>query len=83
MSDTDVKKKSGLLRKKLLNYEKKESSYDVPEAFNHLCWVLALYKSGDLLFAQKKLRELIFENLYIIPVFLGETTSFPTLFQLE
>ncbi len=45
---------------------------DVPEAFNHLCWVLTLLKSEKMDSAKTKLRELIFENLYAIPIFLGE-----------
>ena len=45
---------------------------DVPEAFNHFCWVLTLLKSEKMDLAKTKLRELIFENLYAIPIFLGE-----------
>lgn len=64
MSDT-----TGALR----SYEWYEKAFpdDVPEAFNHLCWTLTLIRSGKLGLAKSRLRELIFENLYIVPVFLG------------
>jgi hypothetical protein len=45
---------------------------DTPEAFNHLCWVLTLLRSEKTILAKLKLRELIFDNLYIIPLLLGE-----------
>ena len=52
-------------------YEKKFPD-DSVEAFNHLCWVLILFRSEKLTLAKSKLRELIFDNLYIIPLLLGE-----------
>ncbi len=54
---------------------KKAFPDDIPEAFNHLCWTLALLRSNDEKAAKAKLRELVFDNLYIIPIFLGETPS--------
>jgi hypothetical protein len=59
----------------LRSYEWYEKAFpdDVPEAFNHLCWTLTLLRSGKVALAKSKLRELIFENLYIIPIFLGHT----------
>ena len=36
-----------------------------------LCWALALYRSGDLKAAQKKLLQTMFSNLYLIPHLLG------------
>jgi hypothetical protein len=54
------------------DWYKKTFPDDVPEAFNHLCWVLTLLKSEKPVEAKSKLRELIFENLYIVPVLLGD-----------
>ena len=45
---------------------------DSGEPANHLCWTLALYKSGDLPAATAKLRETMLLNLYLIPDLLGE-----------
>jgi hypothetical protein len=61
----------------LKSYEWYEREFpdDVPEAFNHLCWVLTLLKSEKIDLAKLKLRGLIFENLYIIPILLGEKTE--------
>lgn len=52
-------------------YEKKFPD-DSVEAFNHLCWVLTLLRSGKQDLAKVRLHELIFDNLYVIPVLLGE-----------
>ncbi len=38
---------------------------------NALCWSLALYRSGDLGAAKRKLRETMLLNLYLIPYLLG------------
>jgi hypothetical protein len=35
-----------------------------------LCWTLALYRSGDLEAAKRKLRRVMFSNLYLIPCLL-------------
>jgi hypothetical protein len=51
---------------------KKAFPDDIPEPFNHLCWTLALLRSGDEKSAKAKLRELVFDNLYVIPIFFGE-----------
>jgi hypothetical protein len=58
----------------LRSYEWYEKTFpdDIPESFNHLCWVLTLLRSEKMDLAKLKLRELIFENLYMVPVFLGE-----------
>ncbi len=48
---------------------------DVPEAFNHLCWTLVLLRSGDEKNAKIKFRELVFNNLYIVPIFLGQAPT--------
>lgn len=45
---------------------------DGGEPFNHLAWTLALYSGGHQQRAERKLRETVFENLYIVPVLLGE-----------
>jgi tetratricopeptide (TPR) repeat protein len=52
-------------------YQKKFPD-EIPEPFNHFCWSLALLRSGDEKSARAKLRELIFDNLYLVPIFLGE-----------
>jgi len=48
---------------------------DVPEAFNHLCWTLALLRSGNERDAKNKFREMVFANLYIVPMFLGQAPA--------
>ena len=45
---------------------------DMPEAFNHLCWVVTLLRTDQIKTAKEKMRELIFSNLYIIPMLLKE-----------
>jgi hypothetical protein len=54
---------------------KKTFPDDTTEPFNHLCWTLALLRSGDEVAAKEKARELVFDNLYIVPIFLGETPA--------
>ena len=44
---------------------------DTGEPFQYLAWTLALYRSGDLDAARKKLIETMFQNLYIIPCLVG------------
>lgn len=57
---------------KSYKWYEKEFPEDCAEAFNHICWVLTLLRSGDEAQAKSKLRELVFDNLYIVPVMLGE-----------
>ena len=45
---------------------------DSGEPGNHLCWTLALYRSGDDAAASAKLRQTMLLNLYLIPDLLGE-----------
>lgn len=54
---------------------KKTFPDDTTEPFNHLCWTLAFLRSGDEKTAKTKLRELVFDNLYIVPIFFGETPT--------
>ncbi len=44
---------------------------DVGEPFQYSCWVLALYKVGDIEKATKKMYQTIFVNLYLILFILG------------
>ncbi len=44
---------------------------DSPEPFNHLCWALAVYKTGNAAEATVKLCQKIFANLYLVPHVLG------------
>ncbi len=53
----------------------KEFSDDIGEPFHVLSWTLALYKSGRLEEASKKLRQTMVLNLYVIPRLLGEEQS--------
>jgi hypothetical protein len=48
---------------------------DIPESFNHLCWILTLIRSDREAEARTKFREMLFDNLYVVPVFLGETPT--------
>ena len=56
----------------LISYQWYETTFpdDIPEAFNHLCWVLALLRSGKQADAVVKFHELVFSNLYLIPILL-------------
>ncbi len=60
---------------KSYTWYKKTFPDDCCEAFNHLCWTLALLRSDDEKTAKAKLRELIFDNLYIVPIFFGEAPA--------
>ena len=44
---------------------------DTGEPFQYLCWSLALYRSGKLDAASKKLRQTMLMNLYLLPRLLG------------
>jgi hypothetical protein len=44
---------------------------DSGDPFHTLCWTLALYQSGDLAAATRKLRHTMLSNLYLIPHLLG------------
>lgn len=46
-------------------------SGDMGEPFHALCWTLALYRSGDIAGATRKLRQAMLSNLYLIPHLLG------------
>ncbi|MBL7716615.1 MAG: hypothetical protein JNL01_14215 [Bdellovibrionales bacterium] len=48
---------------------------DMPEAFNHLCWVLTLLRTEKENQAKTKFRELVFSNLYSVPLLLKEPTQ--------
>jgi hypothetical protein len=45
---------------------------DVGESFQYLCWTLALYRSGNLAAARRKLHQTMLLNLYVLPHLLGE-----------
>ena len=45
---------------------------DSGEPGNHLCWTLALFRSGDVEAASAKLRQTMLLNLYLISDLLGE-----------
>ncbi len=44
---------------------------DMGDPFDHLCWTLALYRSGDLEAASTKLCQTMLINLYLIPSLIG------------
>ncbi|MBI5032942.1 MAG: hypothetical protein HZB51_20670 [Chloroflexi bacterium] len=44
---------------------------DMGEPFHYLCWALALYRSGDLVGASRRLRQAMLSNLYLLPHLLG------------
>jgi len=46
-------------------------SDDIGEPYQYLCWILSLYKTGNLEKAKKKIYETMFMNLYLIPFVLG------------
>ncbi len=48
---------------------------DAGEPFHLLCWTLALFKSGDMEGAKRKLLETVFSNQYIIPILLGRDVA--------
>jgi len=45
---------------------------DVGDSFQYLCWTLALYRSGDLAAATRRLQQTMLLNLYVLPHLLGE-----------
>jgi len=49
----------------------KEFPDDSGEPGHHLCWSLALYRSGNEIGAAKKLRQTMLSNLYLVPHLLG------------
>jgi hypothetical protein len=44
---------------------------DMGEPFHYLCWALALYRSGDMAGASRRLRQAMLSNLYLLPRLLG------------
>ena len=44
---------------------------DIGDPVHYLCWTLALYRSGDLAGASRKLRQTMLSNLYLLPHLLG------------
>jgi tetratricopeptide (TPR) repeat protein len=46
---------------------------DCGEPFQYLCWTLALYKAGKVPEAIQKFKQTMLQNLYLIPVVLGES----------
>jgi len=48
---------------------------DTGEPFQYLCWSLALYRSGKLEAASKKLRRTMLMNLYLLPHLYVSTTA--------
>jgi len=45
---------------------------DMGDPIQYLCWALALYRTGDIAGATRKLQETMLSNLYLIPHLLGE-----------
>ena len=45
---------------------------DSGEPGHHLCWALALHRAGDHEGAERKLRQTMLMNLYLIPALLGD-----------
>ncbi len=48
---------------------------DCGEPGHHVCWTLALYRSGNQRAATHKLRQTMLMNLYLIPQLLGRTVE--------
>jgi len=44
---------------------------DIGEPAHSLCWTLALHRAGNEIGAARKLRQTIFDNLYLVPRLLG------------
>jgi hypothetical protein len=44
---------------------------DIGEPFHSSCWTLALYRSGDIRGAKRRLRQTMLLNLYLIPYLFG------------
>lgn len=45
---------------------------DSGEPGHHLCWALALHRTGDHEGAERKLRQTMLMNLYLLPALLGD-----------
>lgn len=48
---------------------------DGGEPYQYLCWTLALYKSGLIDEAVKKFKQTMLQNLYLIPILLGQSPN--------
>ena len=44
---------------------------DMGEPLDYLCWTLALYRSGDIEAASRKLLQTMLHNLYLLPALIG------------
>ena len=53
----------------------REFEGDCGEPLHTLCWALALYRSGNMAGAAKKLRDAMLSNLYILPHIFGKQQS--------
>src|SRR5208337_2264432 len=64
---------SGNFQGALKSFEWFEGTFpdDSGEPYQYLCWILALYKTGDKNKARKKMIEIMFMNIYLIPHILG------------
>ena len=49
----------------------REFNDDSGESFHTLCWALALYRSGNMAGAAKKLRDTMLSNMYMLPYLFG------------
>jgi len=56
---------------KSFEWFEKAFSDDSGDPYQYLCWILTLYKVGNLEKAKKKIYETMFLNLYLIPFVLG------------
>lgn len=58
----------------LRSYKSLEQTYpdDMGDPLDHLCWTLALYRSGDTEGASRKLLQTMLQNLYLLPALIGE-----------
>jgi hypothetical protein len=61
--------------KKYFDWYEKEFSDDIGEPIQKLCWALSLYRMKMVKEAKQKLADLMFSNLYLIPMILGEEVS--------
>ena len=64
---------AGDLKEALAHYGWFEKQFpdDVGEPMHHLWWALALYRSGDIEDANRKLLETLVRNLYLLPALTG------------
>src|SRR5208337_1664470 len=64
---------AGNLQGDLKSFEWFEKTFpdDGGEPYQYLCWILALYKTGDKNRAREKMIETMFINIYLIPLILG------------